>query len=66
MYQFSVPDMTCGHCASLITRAVKDADRGAQIDVSLREKRVSVKSSLAEAEIAQALKDAGFTPQQAA
>ena len=60
MYQFSIPNMTCGHCASAVTKAVKDVDKAAQVEVSLRDKRVTVKSSSAQDEIAEALKEAGY------
>ena len=30
MIQFQVDDMTCGHCASTITRTVQGLDAGAQ------------------------------------
>lgn len=63
MYQFKVEDMTCGHCVSRVTKAVKDVDSQAQVDISLRDKRVNVGSSAAQDEIAQAIKAAGYTPQ---
>ena len=62
MYQFNVEDMTCGHCVSRVTKAVKDVDSQAQVDISLRDKRVNIRSSAAQDEIAQAIKDAGYTP----
>jgi copper chaperone len=37
MYQFNVPDMTCGHCASAITKAVKAEDPNAEVEISLAE-----------------------------
>lgn len=65
MYQFNVEDMTCGHCVSSVTKAVKAVDSQAQVDVSLRDKRVNVRSSAAQDEIAEAIKDAGYTPKAA-
>jgi copper chaperone len=62
MYQFNVPDMTCGHCVSTVTKAVKGVDSRASVEISLAEKRVTVRSSLSEQEIAEAIKDAGYTP----
>ena len=62
MHQFSVGDMTCGHCASTITKAVKDADGKATVEVRLAEKRVAVASQLSQDEIAEAIKEAGYTP----
>jgi copper chaperone len=65
MYQFNVEDMTCGHCVSSVTQAVKAVDSHAEVDISLRDKRVSVRSSAAQDEIAQAIREAGYTPRAA-
>jgi copper chaperone len=65
MYQFKVEDMTCGHCVSRVTKAVKAVDSQAQVDISLRDKRVNVLSSAAQDQIAEAIKDAGYTPKAA-
>ena len=62
MYQFNVEDMTCGHCVSRVTKAVKALDSQAAVDISLRDKRVNVRSSAAQDEIAQAIQEAGYTP----
>jgi copper chaperone len=62
MYQFNVSDMTCGHCVSTVTKAVKGVDSRASVEISLAERRVTVRSSLSQQEIAEAIKDAGYTP----
>ena len=62
MYQFSVPDMTCGHCASTITKAVKAEDPQAKVEISLNQHLVKVDSQLPEEDIAQSITDAGYTP----
>jgi copper chaperone len=62
MHQFSVGNMTCGRCASTITKAVKDADSKATVEVRLTEKRVAVASQLSQDEIAEAIREAGYTP----
>ena len=62
MYRFNVSDMTCGHCASTITKAVKGLDAGANVEVSLGDKRVAVRSALSQQEIAEAIREAGYTP----
>ena len=62
MYQFSVPDMTCGHCASAITKAVKSEDPKAKVEVSLGQHFVKVESELAQQEIGQCIAEAGYTP----
>jgi copper chaperone len=63
MMAFQVNDMTCGHCVSAVTRAVKSADPAANVQVSLGDKRVQVESATASAdELAEAITDAGYTP----
>jgi copper chaperone len=63
MIEFRVPDMTCGHCASTITRAVKALDAAAQVDISLDEHRVRVRSGAAKEALERAIREAGYTPQ---
>lgn len=65
MYQFQVEDMTCGHCVSRVTKAVKAVDFEAQVDISLRDKRVNVRSGAAQDRIAEAIQEAGYTPKAA-
>lgn len=62
MHRFNVPDMTCGHCAGTITKALKALDPQARIDISLADKRVQVESGLPLAEIARQISEAGYTP----
>lgn len=62
MYRFSVEDMTCGHCVSSVTRAISDLDPQAQVEVSLREKSVLVRSQLGQEQIASVITEAGYTP----
>ena len=63
MLAYEVKDRTCGHCASTITKAVKDADRGAKLTIDLARHRVEVEPAEAEAaEIEDAIREAGYTP----
>ncbi|AKJ30717.1 heavy-metal-associated domain-containing protein [Caldimonas brevitalea] len=67
MISFEVNDMTCGHCVSAITKAVKQTDRGAVVAVDLGSKRVQIDSKVAdEAELKAAIEEAGYTPVKAA
>ncbi|MBB5390975.1 MULTISPECIES: heavy-metal-associated domain-containing protein [unclassified Herbaspirillum] len=59
---FTVNDMTCNHCASVITKAVKDVDANARIDIAVAEKRVAIDSALPAQEFAEAIAEAGYTP----
>jgi copper chaperone len=63
MIAFRVDDMTCGHCVASVTRAVKDADAAAEVRIDLDAHRVEVASTLPAERVAQAIRDAGFTPQ---
>lgn len=63
MIAFEVNDMTCGHCISTITKALKAADKDAKVQIDLTTHRVQVESASADVEeLADAIKDAGYTP----
>ena len=66
MVTFRVPDMTCGHCASTISRAVASVDKGARINIRIQEKLVWVTRTATGAELVEAIKDAGYTAQEVA
>jgi copper chaperone len=60
---FQVDDMSCGHCASTITRAVKAADKDAKVQIDLARHRVEIEPSEADAQALQeAIQEAGYTP----
>ena len=60
--EFSVKDMTCGHCASAITRAVKEVDAGGRCEIDLGAKKVRIESSHPAEEFRAAIEEAGYTP----
>lgn len=60
MIELSVNDMTCGHCVSTVTKAVKALDAGAQVQVDLATKRVSVDGNVSQDEVIAALGEAGY------
>lgn len=63
MITFEVKDMSCGHCVSTITKALKAADQEAKVVIDLASHRVQVEPAAADAEeLAEAIKDAGYTP----
>jgi copper chaperone len=66
MSDFIVEDMTCGHCASTITKAVKEVDGEARCEIDLGAKRVRVTSGKPAAEFLEAIQEAGYTPRVAA
>jgi copper chaperone len=64
MVTFEVNDMTCGHCASAISRAVAAVDASARVDVRIQQKLVQVNGKASNAELARAIQDAGYTPRE--
>ena len=60
MYQLKIEDMSCGHCASLVTKAVKSVDPSARIDIDLGTRQVLVDSRCELADISDALAEAGY------
>lgn len=66
MITFEVPDMTCGHCVSAVTKAVQGVDAAAQVRIDLATHRVEIQPAAADAAaLRQAIEDAGFTPSAA-
>ena len=60
MHRYSIPSMTCGHCAGTIDHAIKHLDPKAEVTIDLKAKEVSVRSAAAEAEIAAGIRSAGY------
>ena len=65
MLEFTVNDMTCGHCASTIARAVKDVDAAGRCEIDLATKRVRIESDKPSEEFRVAIQEAGYTPVEA-
>lgn len=66
MIQMNIQNMTCGHCASTITRALKALDPQARIEISLGDRRVRVDTVASEAEVLTSIVEAGYAPRIAA
>ena len=63
MIAFQVNDMTCGHCASTITKAVKAVDKDATVAIDLDRRAVMIEPTDADAdELRNAIAQAGYTP----
>lgn len=65
MIEYQVSDMTCGHCVSRVTKAVKEVDGSAKVDINLDNKRVRIESSHDGEDFAEAIREAGYIPQPA-
>lgn len=64
MINFTVNDMTCGHCVASITQALNALDPQARVAIDLASHRVQVDSGRADAAaLAAAIADAGYTPE---
>jgi copper chaperone len=64
MPAFRVDDMTCGHCVSTITKAIRRADKDAKVNIDLAQHLVTVEPTQTDVqELSDAIADAGYTPQ---
>lgn len=57
-----VEDMTCGHCASTITKAVEAGLPGAQVQTDPATKLVSIRGTRDLAKVEALISGAGYTP----
>lgn len=63
MQAFRVDDMTCGHCVSTITKAIRATDKNAKVTVDLAQHLVIVEPTEADRqELRDAIAEAGYTP----
>lgn len=63
MQVFRVNDMTCGHCVSTITKAIKATDKDAKVTIDLAQHLVMVEPTEANAQdLTDAITEAGYTP----
>lgn len=60
MTTFSVEGMSCGHCVSVVTRAVQQVDAAASVQVDLSTQTVAVTSGAATDAVKAAIEQAGY------
>lgn len=60
MIEFKVEDMSCSHCAGVITKTVRELDANATVDIDLASKTVRIASREDRSALAQALDEAGY------
>jgi len=58
--EFDVPAISCGHCVKAITETVKALDPGAQVNVDIASKKVTLETSKDRPTVAAALTEAGY------
>lgn len=62
MIEFTLPTMTCGHCAKTVTSTVQRVDPAATLTIDLPTHKVQIDSQQPAAQFAAALADEGYTP----
>lgn len=62
MLEFTLPTMTCGHCVSVITKAIKQVDPKAGVEIDLASHRVRVETVADRQTIESAVREAGYAP----
>ncbi len=62
MIEFQLPDMTCGHCASMVTKALKLSDPECKVSIDLKAQKLQVLSAEDRQTLAEALTEAGYPP----
>ena len=62
MIELNLPDMTCGHCASVVAKTISLVDPQAKARVDLVTKSVTIESGEERANFAVALTEAGYPP----
>jgi copper chaperone len=60
MYEYDIPDMSCGHCVSTVEKAIKAADPQASAEVDLTKRWARVTSAVDPKAIAAAMDEAGY------
>ena len=61
MIHLNVPDITCAHCADVISRAVKNVDAAADPRVDIEGKSVSLSSKFPPTDFIEALEEVGYS-----
>ena len=62
MLELTLPTMTCGHCVSVVTKAIKQTDPQAVVEIDLASHRVRVETSEDRETIEAAVAEAGYVP----
>ena len=63
MHELQVEGMSCNHCVSKVTRAVKAIDDAAKVEVELASKMVRVASAVDFEDLVAAITEAGYVVQ---
>ncbi|MEN9398687.1 MAG: hypothetical protein RLZ81_3217 [Pseudomonadota bacterium] len=58
---FQVTGMTCGHCEKAVTRAIRQIDPQAEVQIDRSQNKVDVQSQQPREAIARAIAEEGYT-----
>jgi len=64
MYEFITEGMSCNNCVKHVTKALKEADPAAEVQIDLSQQRVRVKSEQSQQVLERAMEDAGYPVRQ--
>ena len=62
MIEFTLPNMTCGHCVRSVTETVQRVDAAAKLQVDLPTHQVRIESQQPAERFATALIEEGYAP----
>lgn len=60
MYEFNIENMSCGHCVSAVTKAIKSVDPDASASIDLNGKSARIETKLDPSIIGSAITEAGY------
>jgi len=60
MIEATLKDISCGHCASVVTRTVKEIDSAAKVDINIETKLVRIETSADTETVMRALATSGY------
>lgn len=60
MIKLHIPDMSCGHCAGVVTRTVKELDQDAAIGFDMPARTVELSTTATQDAVLASLAEAGY------
>lgn len=58
--KFAVPDLSCGHCVSTVTRVIKALDPQATVEADVAAKTVTTATTASSEAVVRAMAEAGY------
>jgi copper chaperone len=58
--KFAVPDLSCGHCVSTVTRVIKALDPQATVEADVAGKTVTTATTASSEAVVRAMAEAGY------